>query len=241
MSNFHLLRIATTAITYYKQKTFDLVNGYIKKQERKLKLRPANFIHYVVVTYYQGEEKFTSFQNAKDAEDSLFQNGKRSVKILEYWNKDIIRLSLKHKWTVKNPINIEWRLFALSEDFGAQCQVGCNIMGCEFEPFKALRCPEFDIGTIKEGSRGDQIRLRIEIRSNRVIVKLDRQQSNDDLITSCGNWKHYECVNHGLNNMLSDEDLFVIPIIDIGVIRRTWSEAGLEMHLITHSVTCVDI
>ena len=80
-----------------------------------MKLKPANFIHYVVIIYYQGKEKFTL-----DAEDLLFQNGKRSVKISEFWSKDIIRLSLKHKWNVKNSINIEWRLFELGEDFHVQ-------------------------------------------------------------------------------------------------------------------------
>ena len=234
MSKFHLLRIAKTAITYYKQKTLDLVNGYIKKQERKLKLRPANFIHYIVVTYYQGKEKFTSNERGL-----LFQNGKRSVKILDLWSKGFIRLPLKYKWNVKNPINVEWRLFGFSEDFYAQCEVGCDIIGYKTGYKTGLRCPAFYIWTTKEYSFGDQIRLRIEIRSDRVIVKLDRQQSNDDLITSCGNWKQYEYVNHRLGEMSSDEDLFVIPIIDITTGKKKKDGKGSEIHLITHSVTCV--
>lgn len=232
-TKFQILHTATKGMIYHQKRASDLINGYIKKLERKLKLTPTNFIYYVVLDFHQGKEQFVSNKS-----DLLYQNHKKSVKIAELWPRCIIRLPLKHIWNVKNPINIEWRLFALSEDCQAQCDVGCNIVGYDTRnTYMSLRCHAFYIWTAKEeDSRGDQIRLRIEIRLDGVIVKLDRKQSNDDF-AEIGNWKQYEYIKDRLDEIETDEDLFVMPIIEFCTNKEMRDGKGLEMHLISHCVT----
>ena len=76
MSHFHILGPATRAILHYKQRVCDLINGYIRKQERKWKLKPSFFMCYLVVRYHEGNEQF----NKPLSEKLLYQfesNGKK--------------------------------------------------------------------------------------------------------------------------------------------------------------------
>ena len=46
----------TRARIHNQQRTVNLINGYIKDHERRLKLTPTNFIYYVVLRFHQGKE-----------------------------------------------------------------------------------------------------------------------------------------------------------------------------------------
>ena len=39
------------------------------------------------------------------------------------------QIPMKYKWNIKDSINIEYRLFAVSEDVHTICRIGCNLMG----------------------------------------------------------------------------------------------------------------
>ena len=69
-----------------------------------------------------------------------------------------------------------------------------------------------------------------------MIVKLDRKQSNDDF-AEIGNWKQYEYIKDRLDEIETDEDLFVMPIIEFCTNKEMRDGKGLEMHLISHCVT----
>ena len=55
MAQFQRLHKVTRAIIHHKQRASDLINGYIKQHERKLKLRPANFIYCIVLRFIKGK------------------------------------------------------------------------------------------------------------------------------------------------------------------------------------------
>ena len=242
----------TRARIHNQQTTVNLINGYIKDHERRLKLTPANFIYYVVLRFHQGKEQFIS--NTKDI---LHQNDKRSVIVP---NLSHLKLPLTYVWSVKNPINVEWRLFTSSKDSDTICSVGCIIIGNKGGKLRGSRKLMFPYFYV-HGPIGDKIRLRLEIRSDEVTINLDRDPNNDNL-TSWTNFKESDSKKQKIEVDNTDpwdrhifqfqqlatldkigpgKDLFVIPRINILRMnsKRLRSEKTAEMHLISHFVTFV--
>ena len=251
MAQFQRLHKVTRAIIHHKQRASDLINGYIKQHERKLKLRPANFIYCIVLRFYQGKEQFIS--NRKDI---LYQNDKKSVMASNLKLLYSLKLPLKYIWSVKNPINVEWRLFGISKDCHTICRTGCYIIGNkrgELRFSRKLMFPYFYV----HGPIGDKIQLKLEIRLDEVTVRLDREPNNDNLI-SWRNFKESDSMKQEievdsvdpfdrpifkfqqlptLDKIELGTDLFVIPKIEMLRIKGFTDGKSAEMHLIFHFVT----
>ena len=251
MSHFHILGPATRAILHYKQRVCDLINGYIRKQERKWKLKPSFFMCYLVVRYHAGEEQFNKslsekllYQFESNGKKLSYKNDQRSVKVSHLWPDSSIRLPLQCEWNVKNSMNIEWNFFAISEDFETTFRLGAQIVGL-FDQYVSFEFPEFIIGDIAS-CVGDQIRVRIEIKSDTVTMKMKLVMNDDNLIAPWTIWKACDCgeyywgeyceVKHTLDKLESVED-DVVMCVFIEMVKRVRNGKGAEMHLISHSVT----
>lgn len=246
MPKFQLLAKATSGILHFKQRGLDLINGYIRKQERTLKLRPSNFMCCIVVMYHEGKEQFNKpameklLHTLKSNAKLLYENAEKSILVSHLWHRSSINLPLKIKWNIKNPMNIELNFFAGSEDLVSTFCLGLQVIG-----LWSFEFPEFLIGNIAE-CVGDQIRVRIEIKSDRMVCKMKLVINDDNLTAPWTNWKEdgdwgeYCEMEFPMDKLkLVDDDSVMIVFIQMaghGLLK--WQNmGGSEMHFISHSVT----
>lgn len=231
-----ILDKARQGMFYHQQISNDLINGYIKQQQRKYKLRDSNFITCIVIKYHQGAEQFTSNQEKKH----LYQNNKKSIKVSNDGPENI-RLLLKNRWNTNNAIIIKWRFLTITKDFGTVCRIGCNIIGnTTGQTYGQLLSHNYIITDLI----GDQIQLTIAIKMDQIRLKMDIKSYNDDLTIpwrsqwNDHSWSDLEYHLKGLKLNKNDHYCFVIPIIELehdglkdGIV------GGSEIHLISYCVT----
>ena len=246
MSKFQLLAKATSGILHFKQRALDLINEYIREQERTLKLTPSNFMRHVVVRYTEGKEQFNKpameklLHTFKSSAKLLYENGEKSILISHLGHRESVILPLKIKWNIKNPlypINIELNFLAGSEDAKSTFCLGFQVIGL-LDEYVSFEFPQFFIGDIGK-CVGDQIKVRIEVKSDRMIWKMKLVINDDNLTAPWTNWKEDGDWGEYLEEDMFtwdrfksvDDDLVMIPFI------KMEGEKGSEMHLISHFVT----